>query len=128
MSEESLEQLKSAFAIWRRKKRYIREAIPEALLERTRAAAARFGASPVSKAIGLDCRRFSKEISSRPGPGKKVIPPPAYTRLVLSRPSMPADRILAELETPSGMKLRIFASTPEALGLLSSLCAGEVGR
>jgi hypothetical protein len=43
-----------------------------------------------------------------------------YSRLELSAPAATA-RPFAEVEMPTGLKVRLFADTGEALGLLSSL-------
>jgi hypothetical protein len=46
---------------------------------------------------------------------------PAFTRLELTPPVVGAQPI-AELETPAGIKLRVFADSRAMLGLISSLC------
>ena len=47
---------------------------------------------------------------------------PAYSRVELAAPAA-ASRLFAEVEMPTGLKVRLFAGTDEALGLLSSLLA-----
>jgi hypothetical protein len=46
---------------------------------------------------------------------------PAFSRLELTPPASGAVPI-AELETPTGLKLRVFADSAAMVGLLSSLC------
>jgi hypothetical protein len=43
-----------------------------------------------------------------------------YSRLELAAPAATA-RPFAEVETPTGLRVRLFTDTGEALGLLSSL-------
>jgi hypothetical protein len=45
---------------------------------------------------------------------------PAFSHLNLSAP-LPTNKPVAELETPAGMKLRIFSATPEVIGLMRAL-------
>ena len=115
MKVESLDQLEKAYVAWRKRKRHVREAVPDELIDRTHLAAVHFGGTAVSRAIKIDWQRLSKKRPLK----KPAIP--SFSRLEL--PSLPSlDRPLAELETPAGMKLRIYSATPEALALLSSLC------
>jgi hypothetical protein len=53
--------------------------------------------------------------------GKGVGSRRSFTRLDLSAPSEASHPII-EVETPAGVKLRMYRPTPEAVGLLSSLC------
>ena len=123
MEFESLDQLKNAYANWRKKKRHVREAVPAELLEPTCRAATRFGTSQVSRAINMDWERMSNKISrNSSGSCKKNGAPPAYSRLELLPPALSINQPLAEIESPSGMKLRIYSVGPEALALLSSFC------
>jgi hypothetical protein len=46
---------------------------------------------------------------------------PAYSRLEVPGPASPTTGPFAEVEMPTGLKVRLFAGTDEALGLLSSL-------
>jgi hypothetical protein len=46
---------------------------------------------------------------------------PAFTRLELSSPVLGAQP-LVELQTPAGVKLRVFVESQAMVGLLSSLC------
>ena len=123
MRVESLENLSAAVAAWRKEKRHPREKIPEALLERARGAARAHGVSPVVRTLKVDRRRL---LSAAPatrgvrGPGPAS---PAYSRLELAGPAN-SGRLFAELELPSGVKLRLYAASEEALGLLSSVVGG----
>lgn len=125
MELESLDQLKNAYVNWRKNKRHIREAVPADLLESTRRAAMKFGTSAVSRAIKMDWERMSKKksrsISSSSRKNATVIP--AYSRLPPLPPSLSVNHPLAEIESPSGMKLRIYSSGSEALALLSTFCS-----
>ena len=46
---------------------------------------------------------------------------PSYSRVELEAPSV-SSRPIVEVETPAGLKVRVYAETRESLGLLSSLC------
>jgi hypothetical protein len=128
MGSESLRELKVAFAAWRRGKRHVREAVPDELLARAGRAVEVHGVKEVVRAIGVErsrlFRRRRDEVpaAKRPTPAAPVLPAlPAYTRLELTPPVVGAQPI-AELETPSGLKLRVFAESHAMVGLLSSLC------
>jgi hypothetical protein len=120
MDGESLAELKAAFEGWRRRKRHPREAVPADLLQRARAAAWHHGPTAVAGATKVDRGRL-KTGATR---GKKSRVPgagvPAYSRLELARPATVA-RPFAEVEMPTGLKVRLFTETSETLGLLSSL-------
>lgn len=50
------------------------------------------------------------------------MPVPSYSRMALALPAATGgEQPLAEVETPAGLKVRIFTHTPEAVGLVSSL-------
>jgi len=126
MKVDSLSELKAAFAGWRRGKRHVREAVPEELLERARRAAAVHGVKEVVRAIRVErSRLFGRRRDERPAlalalpPAQPAIP--AFSRLELTPPASGAAPI-AELETPAGLKLRVFADSNAMVGLLSSLC------
>ncbi len=126
MKVDSLSELKVAFAGWRRGKRHVREAVPEELLERARRAAEVHGAKEVVRAIRLErSRLFRRRRDERP-PTALTMPPaqpaiPSFSRLELTPPASGA-ALIAELETPAGLKLRVFAESNAMVGLLSSLC------
>ena len=46
---------------------------------------------------------------------------PTYSRLELAAPAAATARPFAEVEMPTGLKVRLFTETGETLGLLSSL-------
>ncbi len=47
---------------------------------------------------------------------------PTFSRLELSAPAVTSPRPIAEIETGSGVTLRVFEQTPEMMGLLSTVC------
>ena len=120
MDGETLAELKTAFEKWRSRKRHVREAVPAELLQRARAAAARHGWAAVARATKVDRGRLESDRSrggKRRVPGARV---PMYSRLELAAPGATA-RPFAEVEMPTGVRVRLFTDTGEALGLLSSL-------
>jgi hypothetical protein len=127
MKVESLDELRSAFAEWRRRKKYAREAMPEKLLAWARRAAKKHGVTAVVAATRVERARLFR---SRPGLRKaadaktKAEPKSVatFSRLELSAPSAPSPRPIAEVETGSGVRLRLFEQTPELMGLLSAVC------
>jgi hypothetical protein len=131
MKVDSLKELEVAFAGWRRRKRHVREAVPDELRERARRAAEVHGVKEVVRAIRLErSRLFRRAVDVEPAtaptmPRQPAIP--AFSRLELTAPALGAAPI-AELETPAGLKLRVFADSKAMVGLLSSLCAmGDAG-
>jgi hypothetical protein len=127
MDGESLAELKAAFGKWRSRKRYVREAVPVELLQRARTAAGRHGAAAVARATKVAQGRLETTGSrgkKRRLPGAGV---PRYSRLELAAPAATA-RPFAEVEMPTGLKVRLFTETSEALGLLSSLLGARGPR
>jgi hypothetical protein len=127
MDGESLAELKAAFEKWRGRKRHVREAVPVELLRRARAAAGRHGATAVARVTKVERARLDTGGSrSREGqvPGAGV---PKYSRLELAGPAATA-RPFAEVELPTGLKVRLFTETGEALVLLSSLLGAGCAR
>ena len=120
MDGESLAELKAAFEKWRSKKRHVREAVPAELLQRARAAAARHGWAAAARATKVDRGRLERG----PSRGEKTrmtgTGTPQYSRLELSTPAA-TTHPFAEIELPTGLRVRLFTGTDEALGLLSSL-------
>lgn len=119
---DSLDALESAFAAWRRSKRHPTEPVPAALMERARRAAGVHGDKDVARVTKIERsrlwkRRVGKTVRTPPRAKSR----PAFSRLELSTPIPTDSRPLAEVETPEGVKLRVFAETPEVLSLLSSL-------
>ncbi|HEY6728748.1 MAG TPA: hypothetical protein VI197_32275 [Polyangiaceae bacterium] len=123
MDGESLAELKAAFEKWRSRKRHVREAVPAELLQRARAAAARHSWAAVARVTKVDRGRLESDRSrggKRRVPGAPGAGGPMYSRLELSAPAATA-RPFAEVEMPTGLRVRLFTDTGEALGLLSSL-------
>lgn len=125
---DSLEQLGAAFSQWRRQKKHRREPTPEELVRRARAAAGMHGRGRVERVARIDGRRLSK------GPGRgarrseAASPPPLYTRLQLTAPAVEAPLPFAELELPSGVRLRLYSKATETMSLLSAVCGSGVGQ
>jgi hypothetical protein len=122
MRIESLVELKAAFEDWRSGKRHAREVIPDELLDRARRTIRVHGLGPVARATRVGRARLiagrAGRGSRRRGPAARV---PSFSRLEIGAPSAPHSP-MAEVETPSGVKLRIFTQTEETFRLLSSLC------
>jgi len=148
MKADSLDELKSAFEEWRRRKRHVRESMPQELLARARRATKQDGVRAV---VGVTRVQRARLFRSRPArvevPGAqrrsrpirskragvkaqgvrstkpKGVPGtvPAFSRLQVRAPSAPEPRPVAEVET-SGVTLRVFEQTPEMIGLLSAVC------
>jgi hypothetical protein len=100
--------------------------VPDELLERARRATEVHGVKEVVRAIRVErSRLFRRRLDERPAPtatmpaGQPAIP--AFSRLQLTPRAWGATPI-AELETPAGLKLRVFAESNAIVGLLSSLC------
>jgi len=120
MKVDSLGELKIAFAIWRQAKRHVREAVPDDLLERARRTARVHGVTEVVKAVGVERSRIFRR--HQQGATAALLPArPAFSRLALSPPVVEAHPV-AELETPGGLKLRVFVESDAMVGLLSGLC------
>ena len=131
MRVDSLDTLQAAFAAWRRQKKHAREAMPEELLARAHGAAKKHGEQAVVRVTRVERGRLFR----RPRAGTKAVQVtrkkaqakprsvPAFTRLELRAPGTPASpQPIAEVETGSGVRLRVFAPTPELMGLLSTVC------
>lgn len=125
---DSLEDLESVFSEWRRDKRHPTEPVPDALLERARRAAAVHGDRAVARTTKLEpSRLWRRRIGQAANSTRRPSSSPACSRLDLSAPTSTDSRPLAEIETPEGIKLRVFAETPEVLKLLAS-ALGARGR
>ena len=126
MKIDSLDELRSAFAEWRRRKKHAREAMPEELGARARRAAEKHGVTAVVGVTRVErARLFRGSPTGRKAPNEKAKGEPTvprFSRLELSAPSAPSPRPIAEVETGSGVRLRMFEQTPELMGLLSALC------
>jgi hypothetical protein len=128
MKVDSLDGLRSAFEEWRRSKKHAREAMPEELRARARRAMERHGMRAVVGVTRVEASRLlrSRE-AGRKGQDDKASggeprPVPTFSRLEVSAPSTPRLRPIAEVETGSGVTLRLFEQTPELMGLLSAVC------
>ncbi len=123
MADESLAELRAAFDGWRSRKRHAREAVPEDLMARARAAARHHGPTAVCRAPGVRGDRLAVGRMKRGqvGTGATSIVP-AYSRVEVAPPAVPPSTMpFAEIETRSGLRVRLFTETGGALGLLSAL-------
>ena len=125
MEEETLVGLSAAFEKWRSKKRHAREAVPADLMQRAYAAIRRHGSGAVARATKIRAYRFKTGRRSR---GKRTAPAASVPRRVEIAPPAGTFRPFAEVESPSGLKVRLFAQTEEALGLLTSLLGAAGAR
>lgn len=123
MEDESLAEIGAAFGEWRRAKRHLREAIPAELLRRARAVAHREGPVAVWRVTKVDRARLAVEGRVRGRSRRRGVSVPGFSRLTLPGPLAPA-LPFAEVEGPTGLKVRLFAPTAEAFGLLNSLLGG----
>ena len=127
MRGDSLEQLSTAFGRWRAERRHEREKTPEQLVRRARRAAGKYGLAKVSRAVKLDRRRLEGAEPTRRGREVDPVVTPSYSRVELVG-AAGSSRPFAELELPSGIKLRLYSHAPETMSLLSSVCGSGVGR
>lgn len=128
MRSEALEQLGAAFGRWRAERSHAREKTPEQLVRRARRAAQTYGLAQVSRAVKLDRRRLEGgEPAGESRRADPVVVTPAYSRMELVGAAS-ASRPFAELELPSGIKLRLYSYAPETMTLLSTVCGSGVGR
>lgn len=133
MADESLTELRAAFVAWRSRKRHAREAVPGELMARARAAARHHGPAAVGRTTGVQrdrlvvARAERSEGARRTGAATSIVP--AYSRVEMAAPaSPPSARPFAELEAPSGLKVRLFVESGGALGLLSALLGAGGAR
>jgi hypothetical protein len=118
MQVDSLDELTVAFKRWRRKKRYVRERIPDELWGRALHAAQVHGLASVARATKIEHSRLVERSKSKKASRSTTL---AFSRLEIPAPSAMSSPI-AEVETAAGLKLRVFTQTQETLSLLSSLC------
>jgi hypothetical protein len=129
MKVDSLDELKSAFAEWRRRKKYAREAMPDELLARARRTAKEHGVPAVVRVTRVERMRLFRtkparttaHVSASTTPKGVPESVPTFSRLELSAPSTSRSGPVAEVET-AGVTLRVFEQTPEMMGLLSAVC------
>lgn len=120
MRVESLAELEAVFKAWRRRKRHVREAVPEQLRERARRAMRVHGAGPVARATKMERKRLDQDRSgSTVAKTKGTVA--AYSRVELAAPGT-VGRPFFEVETPEGVKVRIFVQDEQTVGFLASLC------
>ena len=131
--DDFLPDLKEAFREWRAGKASRNEAIPGDLLETAMAAGAKYGSKRVARALKLEPKRLeAREPEAAPRKRKtaavaREMPKetPTFSRIQVSFPRGPQSAApLLEAETPVGVKLRVFAMTPETINVLSSFCRG----
>lgn len=136
MQIDGLDELEQAFAAWRRRKKYVREPLPEELRARARRAVREHGATAVVRVTRVERARLFR--GARPqtkGPGgaspmvsSATMSVPTFSRLDLSAPPSSRPRPIAEVETGSGLTLRVFEATAEMVGLLTAVCGLGGGR
>ena len=127
MEVEALAALGTAFEEWRSRKRHPREAVPADLLKRARRAARRHGPAAVARATKVDRSRLKIDGTGRRERRGARVPVPTFSRMEIVAPAVAA-RPVAEIETASGLKVRLFTQTDEALQLVSSLCGSGAAR
>jgi len=130
MPVDSLNELKSAFVQWRSRKKHAREPMPEQLLACARQATKAHGVAAVVAVTRVERARLFRvkpahtkgQALMRTEPQGEPMSVPAYSRLELSAPAASSPRPIAEIETGSGVTLRVFEQTPEMVRLLSAMC------
>lgn len=133
MADESLAELGEAFAAWRRRKRHVREAVPGDLMARARTAARHHGPAAVGRATGVQRDRLVVARAERSkGAGRSSAAAsmvPAYSRVEIAATAASSSaRPFAEVEAPSGLKVRLFIESGGALGLLTALLGAGGAR
>ncbi len=133
MADESLVELKEAFVAWRSRKRHAREAVPGDLMARALAAARHHGPAAVGRATGVRRDRLVVARAERGEGAKRSVAAasivPAYSRVeIAATAAPPSARPFAEVEAPSGLKVRLFIESGGALGLLSALLGAGGAR
>jgi hypothetical protein len=120
--DESLVELKAAIEAWRQ------EAAPAAggaggsLGASAGRSAAPRGSGGRSRATKVERARLAPGVKS-PGEGEVTAASgPAYWRLEMPPSTTTPRRPFAEVEMPTGVKVRLFTDTGEALGLLAGTC------
>jgi hypothetical protein len=136
MKVDSLDELKTAFAEWRRNKKHTREPMPEELRDRARRAAEKHGVTAVVGVTRVERARLLRTTSARMEARETTstepedVQVPTFSRLELGAPPAPNPRTrpIAELETGTGVTLRMYEQTPEMMRLFSAVCGlGGVG-
>lgn len=137
---KDLNDLETAFRQWRRNKQRVTERVPAALAEQVGLVAAAHGVPAVARVAGSAGRRIALQSlrtqrrpqakaaapTASPPPPVSVPAPPlatsAYSRIQLPAPQAPAPvrtqataTAVLEVETPQGLKVRVFSTEPGAL-------------
>jgi hypothetical protein len=124
---EEIEILKTDFALWRKSRRGKTDRIPPDLLAKAKSLANKINVKEVVKASGLPRRYFTISGSgATPQKGddfKKTKSSPVYTKIQIATSTSPCVP-LVEIENQSGVKLRLFSLTAEALQLASLFSNG----
>lgn len=137
MQIDGLDELERAFAAWRRRKKHPREPIPDELRVRARRAVREHGATAVVRVTRVERSRLLRDARSQtkapggaasPMPCSATMSAPTFSRLDLIAPSSSRPRPIAEVETGSGVTLRVFEQTAEMVGLLTAVCGLGGGR
>lgn len=136
MQIDGLDELEKAFAAWRRRKKHAREPIPEELRARARRAVREHGATAVVRVTRVERARLfrgARPQTKAPGAASPMLSSatmsvPTFSRLDLSAPPSSRPRPIAEVETGSGVTLRVFEPTAEMVGLLRAVCGLGGGR
>jgi hypothetical protein len=136
MRIDALDELEYGFAEWRRGKRHARERMPEELLARARRATREHGVTAVVRATRVERARLFRPARSQAKalgaastmPRSAPTSVPAFSRLDVSAPWASRPRPIAEVETGSGVRLRVFEQTAEMVGLLTAVCGLGGGR
>jgi hypothetical protein len=82
----------------------------------------------VARAVKLNRQLLeAQEAAERAAEGARAATP-SYSRVEVVTPAAAALSPFAEVEMPSGIKLRLYSQTQETLGLLSSLCLAGGAR
>jgi hypothetical protein len=134
MQSDGLDDLEYAFAEWRRRKKHAREPMPEELLARARRASREHGVRAVVRVSGVERARLfrtARPQAKAPGAAStmaRLTSVATFSRLDLSAPAASRLRPIAEVETGSGVTLRVFEQTAEMVGLLTAVCGLGGGR
>lgn len=130
MQIDALDGLEYAFAEWRRAKKHARERMPEDLVARARRATREHGVTAVVRVTRVERARLFRTARSQAkaaGAASRMARStptavPAFSRLELSAPGGSRPGPIAEVETGSGLTLRVFVQTAEMVGLLTAVC------
>jgi len=136
MQIDALDELEHAFAEWRRGKKHVREPMPEELLTRARRATRKHGVPAVVRVTRVKRYRLLRTARSQAKAAGAASTKPrsaptsvaAFSRLDVSAPWASRPRPIAEVETGSGVTLRVFEPTAEMVGLLTAVCGLGGGR